>query len=147
MRKKILHITDEQYGEQKRSKLKALKIRVDQQIQQLLEAEKAAQIFYKAKGYTDPPHNKFFLLEEEAEKIEDLSEYTWNAGDTYLAIDNDEYLGGQPEFASLMTEGEKTAMLNATNNRLTDQKRHKYKKVSDLNNPLSNKISHAKPEP
>jgi len=134
------NITDQQSGNQKRSKLTALRMRVDQQLKQLKEAEKAAKIFYKAKGYTGV-HAKFFLTDEEAEQIKDLREFTWNAGETYLAIDNDEYLAGQEEFYKMMTEGEKMQWLNATNNRYTDQKRHKFHKVNTIkDNPLSNTI-------
>ena len=134
-----MNITDEKSREQERSKLEALRKRVDQEIDELHQAEKLAQVFYKAKGYKGV-HAKFFLDDEEAGEIEDLGEFTWNAGETYLAIDNDEYMAGQKEFYDLMTDGEKQQWLNATNNRLTDQKRHKYHAVETLENPLSNKI-------
>ncbi len=134
-----LNITDEKKGKQKRSKLEALRQRVDQQIRQLHEAETTAKIFYKAKGYTGV-HAKFFLTDEEAERIGNLSEFSWNPGETYLAIDNDEYMAGQEDFEQLMTQEEKTQWLNATNNRYLDQKRHKFHKVQDLKNPLSNRI-------
>jgi hypothetical protein len=40
-----------------------------------------------------------------------------------------------------MTPGEKQQWLDATNTRLTDQKRHKFRKIDDVtNNPLSGEL-------
>ena len=138
-----VNITDAVQGKMKRSKLAALKLRVEQQIQQLEEAASKAQIFYKAKGYKGV-HAKFFLDEEEAKEIDDLGEFTWNAGETYLAIDNDEYLAGQENFEQLMTKADKEQWLASRNKRLTDMKRHKSDAVKDLSNPQSNKIETGK---
>ncbi len=135
------HITDEA-GQGRISKLQALKNRVRETIDQLKAAEKAAQNFYKAMGYDEKDKRaKFFLDREDYKEFSDLKEFTWNAGETYLAIDNDQFLAGQEEFSTLMTPGEKQQWLDATNTRLTDQKRHKFRKIDDVtNNPLSGEI-------
>ena len=136
-----MHISDELSGTQTVSKLAALKTRVKETLDQLMEAKAAAENFYKAMGYAEgDPKAKFFLESKDFEAFDDLSELSWNPGETYLAIDNDQYLAGQEEFAELMTSGEKQQWLDAVNVRLTDQKRHKFHKVDNLDNPLSGKL-------
>ena len=136
-----MHISDEVFGTQTVSKLAALKTRVKETLDQLMEAKAAAEQFYKAMGYQEgDPKAKFFLESKDFEAFDDLSELSWNPGENYLAIDNDQYLAGQKEFADLMTAGEKQQWLDAVNVRLTDQKRHKFHKVDNLDNPLSGKL-------
>ena len=136
-----MHISDEVTGTQTVSKLAALKTRVKETLDQLMQAKEAAEKFYKAMGYAEnDPKAKFFLESKDFETFDDLSELSWNPGETYLAIDNDQYLAGQKEFADLMTPNEKQQWLDATNVRLTDQKRHKFHKVDTLENPLSGKL-------
>ncbi|MBO6214667.1 MAG: hypothetical protein J6N76_03920, partial [Lachnospiraceae bacterium] len=95
-----------------------------QTIEHIKLMEKKAQPFLKVHSSEDPGSSeKFFLNADDYHNIKYLTSYAVNPGNSYLAIDNEQFLEYSPEYEQFMTDQEKKDALNARNKTLTDPKR------------------------
>ncbi|SEP84310.1 hypothetical protein SAMN02910369_00717 [Lachnospiraceae bacterium NE2001] len=78
-----------------KEKIEALAKREREMLNNLVEAEKKALQFYKAAGWTKPPQNRFYLEKSDYKELNGLSDLAVDPGNTYLAVDNENYLVGQ----------------------------------------------------
>ncbi len=111
-----------------------------------------AQAFYKAAGWTTHPKNSFFLEKEDYKELGELTDFTVDPGNTYLAVDNENYLMGQTfkmkvgneiknvKYTDLMDENEILKAKDYNEYIKNDEKRWKYSdedkehKIFDVSN-------------
>ncbi|MBQ7707792.1 MAG: hypothetical protein IJT72_08430, partial [Lachnospiraceae bacterium] len=137
----------------KQSKIDMIKVRCSEMVNNLREAERKAKAFYKLQGL--PDDTKFFLeTEEDYAKLKGIDELSVDPGNTYLSIDNENYLYGVQEFTSKTSEADKLQALEKEKKKRKDPKRwddQDYDKNQNdeammnkfLNNPLRGEIKAA----
>ena len=76
-------------------KIQALAAREQEIVDNIKAAEKKAQAFYKLAGWDKEPENKFKLEKEDYKNLKSMTHFAINPGNTYLAVDNENYLAGQ----------------------------------------------------
>ena len=126
-------------------KINALAQRNEEMLEKIKDASQKAEIFYKAAGWKTSPKNKFFLDKEDYKDLDNLSDYAINPANTYLAIDNDNYLAGQKfmmnvkgkqtmvSYEQLMNGQEKLKAENYNDYIMNDEKRWKYEDNEKVN--------------
>jgi hypothetical protein len=92
-------------------KIDALKKRNKEQLDNLIEAQETAKLFYEAAGWTTKPQCEFFLEKGDYKKLDGLKDLAVDPGKTYLAVDNDNYLVGQ---SFMMNVGDKQKLVKYT---------------------------------
>ncbi len=140
-------------------KIAALAARNKEMLQNLVKAEEKARLFYKAAGWTTPPRNNFCLNKADYKELNGLTDLAVDPGNTYLAVDNENYLVGQTfnmnvegklkpvKFEQLMDEQEINAAKSYNEYIKNDEKRWKYTaqekshKVYNDNNTLDTSAS------
>ena len=138
-------------------KIQAMAARNREMLQNLTVMERKAKVFYKLAGWTEKPQNSFFLEKEDYKNLTKLTDFAVNPADTYLAVDNENYLVGQKftmnvngkqkqvAYTELMDQNEKDAADNYNAYIQNDDKRWKYtdaeklKKTKEVSN-TDNKI-------
>ena len=120
-------------------KIEALARRNEQMLEHINNARDKALLFYKAAGY-DPNSvkAKFFLDKADYKELNSLTDFAIDPGNTYLAIDNENYLCGQKfqmkvgdeikevKFTDLMNDKEKQIANDYNTYIQNDKKRWKY---------------------
>ena len=134
------------------AKIEKLKQRCDDMIKMVTEAEKKAKAFYTLVGWKEnTAQTTFFLKKDDYAQISNLSELSVDPGQTYLSIDNENFLLGVKEYQNETSEAIKKRALESEKKKQTDSKRGKnpdYLKGLDerqamekfLQNPLSGTI-------
>lgn len=119
-------------------KINAIATRNKEMKAKIDKANIKAQAFYKAAGWTTHPKNSFFLNKEDYKNIENLTDFAIDPGNTYLAIDNENYLAGQTfkmkvgneiknvKYTELMNENEILKAQDHNEYIKNDEKRWKY---------------------
>lgn len=120
-------------------KIKAIADRDNEYLKNLETARLKAEAFYRLAGWTEKPQNTFFLKKEDYKELKGLSELSVNPGNTYLAVDNENYLVGQTfkmrvkdhyenvPYKNLMNENEIKEAEDYNTYIRNDDKRWKYK--------------------
>ena len=131
-------------------KISALAARNEEMLNKIEIAQEKAQKFYQAAGWTTKPKNKFFLDKEDYKDLDNLTDYAIDPGNTYLAVDNDNYLTGQNvtmfvngemksvPFKDLMNESERLKAEKYNDQIKNDEKRWKYKDEEKANKQTYN---------
>ncbi len=98
--------------------------RVVDTIKRMELMEKKAEPFLKRQAQKEGKSSyKFFFNADDYYNLSRLSDYAVDPGNSYLAIDNEQFLQANYDFQKFMTNQEKADAKNARNKILTDPKR------------------------
>ncbi len=120
-------------------KIDALAKRDEEIVKQLETAQEKAKLFFKAAGLEGKkPQGEFFLNKEDYKEFTKLTDFAIDPGQTYLAVDNENYLTGQTfrmkcgnayknvKYTELMNENELNVAKDYNKYIQEDKKRWKY---------------------
>ena len=142
--KSMLYLHDTIFGDKLenrvlRAKIDALAKRDEEIVKQLETAQEKAKLFFKAAGLEGKkPQGEFFLNKEDYKEFTKLTDFAIDPGQTYLAVDNENYLTGQTfrmkcgnayknvKYTELMNENELNVAKDYNKYIQEDKKRWKY---------------------
>jgi hypothetical protein len=108
------------------AKIDKLRQRCADMEKMVLEAKNKAEAFYRLAGWkNDTPQGRFFLKKEDYASFKNMSELSVDPGQTYLSIDNENFLFGNAEYQKFATQAMKQRALEAERKKQTDSKRGK----------------------
>ena len=109
-------------------KITAYKTRISEQIEQIHKCRDMATVILEKKyPNVDDPLRHFFLKEEDYAHITDIRDIAWDPGMSYFATEDENFLMSDETFSSFLTNDEKKARLENTNNHRKVERLHGLK--------------------
>ena len=97
-------------------RIEAMKKRIDSYLDQIEQARKIAEPWLKDR-YKDAndPRAKFFLDEKDYDKFEDITEFAWDPGMSYLCNEDENYLLAEEDYSKRFSSEQQKAIVDKVN--------------------------------
>lgn len=97
-------------------RIDAMKKRIDSYLDQIEQARKIAEPWLKDRyKNANDPRAKFFLDEKDYDKFEDITEFAWDPGMSYLCNEDENYLLAEEDYSKRFSSEQQKAIVDKVN--------------------------------